>query len=388
MDATGYTFPNDLYFTWTVIIAWCPYLISLGIGIHLVSSLSYIFRLESLQPVIRFALVLSFALLSIATFPLWIQLHRLDRIVNLLITPNPNSPLTAFVILHLFYLLLVLIQIWFHYRSDAIDRYHNRRGVRKIWYYLVLLGATQKNQRTENIDQKIRQILACISLPLAAALLSCLVSLFAAIHSNLWWNTPLIFFILIFSAVPAGCAALSFGYLLINFVRRIPLKQNTLNTVNRFLWFSVIIALLLELINFLALSYDYTEKWFHLKSLIAGPLKYPYLIFQLTLCAAGSCVLLTMTNLLRLPQRLANFLNFTACFLILIEVLLAWQNVIIGGQLLTKSLAGSADFLPGFYRKEVLLTALVVCVIPYVILWCFDKIFPFFPDPREIEPQN
>ena len=388
MDTLSFTFPNDLNSTWIVIIIWCPFLISLAAGAHLVTSLCYIFRIESLRPIMRFALVLSFALLLVATFPLWIQLKQPEHIYNLLVTPNLNSALTGFVIIHLFFIMLVITQIWFHYRSDSIDRFHNRRGAAKIWYNLVLLGATKKNQRTENIDQKAVQILALISLPLAAALLGHLIFVFGAFQSNLWWSTPLIFFVLFFSAVIAGCAALSFCYLLINVIRRIPLKQNTLNTLSRLLWKFLIIAVVLELFNLLALAYDHTGKLNHLKFLIAGPLKHPYLIFQLIICAAGSCLLLSVTNLLRLPQRLSNLLTFAAGALVLIEVLLVWWNVVIGGQLLTKSLAGSADFLPGFYRKEVLLTALIVCLVPYGVLWCFDKTFPFFPDPREIEPQD
>ena len=53
-------------------------------------------------------------------------------------------------------------------------------------------------------------------------------------------------------------------------------------------------------------------------------------------------------------------------------------NVVIGGQLVSKSYRGYTSFLPGVFEKEGLIVAASIFIIPCLVLWRFDKIFPFF----------
>ena len=55
-------------------------------------------------------------------------------------------------------------------------------------------------------------------------------------------------------------------------------------------------------------------------------------------------------------------------------------NVVIGGQLISKSYRGFTSYLPGLFDKEGLLTAGIIFVIPFLLLRQFDKIFPFFEE--------
>jgi predicted membrane protein len=147
----------------------------------------------------------------------------------------------------------------------------------------------------------------------------------------------------------------------------------------RFLWGFMIVAVVLELMDLLSLAYEQTERWAAIKELITGPLWYTYVIGQNLIGSLGSFLLLATTVLFKLPQKLSNFLVFLTSGLLLIQVLLMRWNVVIGGQLISKSYRGYTSFMPGFLEKEGILVAAVIFILPFLILRQFDRIFPFFP---------
>jgi predicted membrane protein len=53
-------------------------------------------------------------------------------------------------------------------------------------------------------------------------------------------------------------------------------------------------------------------------------------------------------------------------------------NVVIGGQLVSKSYRGFTSFMPGIFEKEGIIVAVIIFIVPFLMLRQFDKIFPFF----------
>jgi hypothetical protein len=51
-------------------------------------------------------------------------------------------------------------------------------------------------------------------------------------------------------------------------------------------------------------------------------------------------------------------------------------NVVIGGQLFSKSFLGYTTYKMGFATREGLLPALIVMVLPLVVLWILAKLLP------------
>ena len=68
------------------------------------------------------------------------------------------------------------------------------------------------------------------------------------------------------------------------------------------------------------------------------------------------------------------------------QVLLMRWNVVVGGQLVSKSYRGFTEYLPGLFEKEGLVVAGTILIVPFLLLWAFDKLFPFFPESR-ISPE-
>lgn len=57
-------------------------------------------------------------------------------------------------------------------------------------------------------------------------------------------------------------------------------------------------------------------------------------------------------------------------------------NVVIGGQLFSKSFLGYTTYKMGFVAREGLLVAIVLTVLPFVILWALIKLLPPWEDVR------
>lgn len=133
-----------------------------------------------------------------------------------------------------------------------------------------------------------------------------------------------------------------------------------------------------DILDFLPLAYEQTEERAILRELITGPLWLTYVILQLLICSLGPFVLLSIAVLFRLPGRAFSLILFVSASLLLLQVLLMRWNVVIGGQLISKSYRGFTGYLPGLFDKEGLLAAGIILVIPFLLIRQFDKIFPFF----------
>jgi len=53
-------------------------------------------------------------------------------------------------------------------------------------------------------------------------------------------------------------------------------------------------------------------------------------------------------------------------------------NVVIGGQLISKSARGFTEFHPEWLHKEGILTAIILMCAPLVVLFVISRIFPFW----------
>lgn len=374
----GFVFPNEAHVTWTVMIVLYPYITGLVAGAFIVSSLYHVFGFRHLKPVARFSLVSAFVFLLFAPLPLLNHLGRPDRALNIMITPNFRSAMSGFGFVYAIYAAIVFLEIWFHYRSDFLSRWSESTGLKRRLYGLLLLGATWRSEGTDRVDRKMVKLLAGIGIPVALILHGYVGFLFGSIKANPWWSTPLMFIIFIFSAIVSGIAVLTFLYLFVTWRRRIPRDQETVNSLGRFLWGFMMIAVVLELMEVLSVAYEQTEEWAILKELIEGRLWVSYALLQIGLCSIGPFLLLSAVSLIRLPARLSNFLIFVSAFLLLGQVLLMRWNVVIGGQILSKSYRGFSEYFPGFLEKEGLLVAAVIIIVPFLLLRWFDKSFPFF----------
>lgn len=382
----SFVFPNELHTTWTVMIVLYPYITGMVAGAFIVSSFYHVFGMEKLKPIAKFALVSSLAFLCFATVPLLNHLGRPDRAFNIMVTPNFNSAMSGFGFVYLFYLIIVVLEIWFSYRGELIDKYINSKGIVKKIYWVLILGNTTINEFTKVYDRKIVTFLAAFGIPVACVLHGYVGFLFGSIKANLWWSTPLMFIIFIFSAIVSGLAVLIFLYQFVHWLRKKPVNQDSYELMSKWLWGFMIIAVVLELMEVLSISYENTERWEVLKHLINGKLKISYIYLQILVFSIIPFLILSVTTLVKsLPLKTKNFMIWIASGMLLIQVLLMRWNVVIGGQLVSKSMRGFTEYFPGYFDKEGLLVSFGIILIPFILLKLFDIVFPFFEKPGEVK---
>jgi Ni/Fe-hydrogenase subunit HybB-like protein len=380
MDTIGnYIFPNEFHITWTVMIVLYPYITGMVAGAFIVSSFYHVFNMEKLRTVARFALVSSLAFLLFATVPLLNHLGRPERAFFIMLTPNFSSAMSGFGFIYSFYMIIVILEIWFSYRTEIINKYNEAHGLARSIYFLVLLGNVSDNDNIRRINKKLVIVLAGFGIPIACILHGYVGFLFGSIKANPWWSTPLMFIIFIFSAIVSGLAVLIFLYQFVHWLRKKMVDQDCLDLMAKWLWGFMIIAVTLELMEVLSISYENTERWAILKHLMQGKLKFSYIYMQIGLLSIVPFLMLTLTSLYNFKStRLKNLIIWISSVMLLLQVLFMRWNVVIGGQLVSKSMRGFTEYFPGLWDKEGLIVSFLIILVPFILLYLFDKIFPFF----------
>ena len=375
----GYLFPNEIHITWTVMIVLYPYITGMVAGAFIVSSFYHVFGMEKLKPIAKYALVSSLAFLLFATVPLLNHLGKPERAFNIMLTPNFNSAMSGFGFVYLTYMIIVVLEVWFSYRAELINKYNTSKGIAKFIYKIVILGNSTDNEFTKKYDKNMIMFLGGLGIPIACILHGYVGFLFGSIKANLWWSTPLMFIIFIFSAIVSGLSVLIFLYLFVHWKRKIKVNQDSIDLMAKWLWGFMIIAVTLELMEVLSISYERTEKWIILEHLINGKLKISYIYLQIGLFSLVPFLLLSLTSIYtKLNVNVKNFLIWCSSGMLLLQVLLMRWNVVIGGQLVSKSMRGFNEYFPGIFDKEGLIVGGLIILIPFILLRGFDKIFPFF----------
>ncbi len=91
-----------------------------------------------------------------------------------------------------------------------------------------------------------------------------------------------------------------------------------------------------------------------------------------------------------LDDRVRNTLSFSASLLLLLQVFAMRWNVVIGGQLISKSFMGyRSAYQPQLFEKEGILAAILIFAMPFIVLIIMERILPIFdkvePVPEEQE---
>jgi Ni/Fe-hydrogenase subunit HybB-like protein len=375
----GFVFPNEIHVTWSVMIVMYPYITGMVAGAFIVSSFFHVFGMQKLKPVARFALVSSFAFLLFATTPLLNHLGRPERAFNIMITPNFTSAMSGFGFVYQTYMVIVLLEVWLAYREDFMRKWREATGLAKAFWFVVLLGFPQGTDRTRELDHRVLTWLAGLGIPVACVLHGYVGFLFGSIKANPWWSTPLMFIIFIYSAIVSGLAVIIWMYQFVHWLRRRTVDQPCLDLLAKWMWGFMIVAVTLELMELLSLAYEQTEEWGALKELIHGKLWYSYVVCQIGLFSVVPFAILTATSLFQFARPWRNFLIWASSGLLLLQVLFMRWNVVIGGQLVSKSMRGFTDYFPGLWAREGLVVAFLMILVPFLLLRAFDHFFPFFP---------
>ncbi|MFV2071723.1 MAG: NrfD/PsrC family molybdoenzyme membrane anchor subunit [Thermoanaerobaculales bacterium] len=380
-ELTGFLFPNDVHILWSLMIVLYPYITGLVAGAFIVSSLYHVFGNEDLRPVGRFALATALCFLAVAGLPLLNHLGHPERAINIIVTPNFTSAMAGFGVLYASYFVILLLEVWFVFRVDIVETAARSRGFKRWLFSFFSLGVYDTSKEAAAIDKKIIGILAAIGIPMACLLHGYVGFLFGAVKANPWWSTPLMPVIFLFSAMVSGIALLIVLYQVAMKLKGMAIDRRVISAMARWLWLFMIMSLTLELLEIMVLAYERAEEWEVIGHLLTHQLSFSFISIQMVVGGLIPLILLAIVVLMDryMDDRIRNTLSMVASLLLLLQVMAMRWNVVIGGQMFSKSMRGFREkYIPEMFDKEGVLAAAVILLIPFVLLLIFEKLLPTF----------
>jgi Ni/Fe-hydrogenase subunit HybB-like protein len=376
MDGPNFVFPNDWHVAWSIMIVLYPYITGLVAGAFVVSSLYHVFHDNTLKPVSRLALVTALCFCGFATVPLLLHLHHPERALNVVITPSSSSAMAGFGFIYSLYMLLLCVEVWLIFRPEIVAGALKETGLRGLFFRVLSLGSREITEGSRAIDEWLIRILAIAGIPAACILHGYVGFLFGGVKANPWWSTAMMPVIFLISAVVSGIAALLLLYLVLCRRHRTTPDVDCVHSLSRYLWISLIAAVSLELLELLHHAYEGHSEWMVIRTLLTEKLRISYGFIQLLIGSAVPLLLLPVAGRLQRFPRTMSALSGFAAVLVLIQVFAMRWNVVIGGQLFSKSLRGFVSYIPAWGGREGLIAAGVVLVLPLIALEIAGRLLP------------
>ncbi len=376
-QVTGHIYPNEIEVQWSILIVAYPYLTGLVAGAFILASLVKVFNVKELQPTYRLSLLTALAFLLIAPLPLLLHLGRPERAYEVLLAPNLTSAMAMFGFVYAWYLMVVLLlEIWFAYRHDLIVWAAHEKFPMKWIHRAIALFSTDTSAAAIAFDRKAVKIITAIGIPSAFLLHGYVGFIFGSIKANPWWSSVLMPIVFLFSAIVSGIALVVLLYMVIIPMRGEKLDIKCLDKMASFLFYAVIVDFSLELLDFIHRLYESEESIKILSALIFNKLFISLVVIQVLLGMLVPLAILVMMQVFSVDEELRKLLYFVSAILIQVGIFSTRWNIVIGGQMFSKSFLGLTTYKMELVGIEGLLTTIVLLILPFIVLAVLMKILP------------
>jgi predicted membrane protein len=365
----GYIYPNEIELNWSILIVLYPYITGLVAGAFILASLERIFKVHVLKPTYGLALLTALAFLIVAPLPLVSHLGKPFRAYEIMITPHISSAMAIFGFVYLWYLMVVLLlEIWFDYRRDMIVWAGESKGFKRFLYRAFSLWTTDISPKSVALDNKIGYIITVIGVPSAFLLHGYVGFIFGSVKANPWWSTVLMPVIFLFSAMVSGIALVMFIYIVLNRIRKKALDIGCLDMIAKYLFYILIIDFALEGLDQIHRIYEAEESFEALHLLVMGKLFFTLFIMQGLIGTVLPLLTLGTFQFYKPKEQVRKIVYLVISVMILVGIFFMRWNVVIGGQLFSKSFYGFTTFKTGLIGSEGYLMAAVWIIAPFIIL--------------------
>ena len=376
----GFMYPNEVALQWSVLIVLYPFITGLVAGAFILASLERVFRVEAVKPTYRLALLTALAFLLVAPLPLQLHLGHPERSPEMYFTPHSTSAMAMFGYVYLWYLMAVLVlEIWLDYRREIVLLSQSSKGLLRLVYKIMTLGSSNISPRSLAIDDRVGWIVTLVGIPSAFLLHGYVGFIFGSIKANPWWSSPMMPVVFIFSAMVSGIAGVMLLYMAIVKLRKEKIDIRCVDTIAMYLFYIFIIDFSLEMLDLVHRVYEADESFRSLNFMVHTRLYIPHIVIQICLGTLTPIVLLGITQVAKLPQIARLRIYSVAGCLTLIGIFAMRWNVVIGGQLFSKSFLGYTTYKMGLVTREGLLVAIALTLLPLLLLWALVKLLPPWP---------
>jgi Ni/Fe-hydrogenase subunit HybB-like protein len=376
-QVTGFIYPNEVEIHWSILVVVYPYITGLVAGAFILASLVKVFNVREVQPTYRLALLTALAFLLIAPLPLQLHLGHPERAFSIFLTPNPTSAMAMFGFVYAWYLMgVLLLEIWFEFRRDLVVLGQTTASPLRWVYRALSLFSRDVSPESVAFDKKAIRVITIIGIPSAFLLHGYVGFIFGSVKANPWWSSVLMPIVFLMSAIVSGIALVILLYMVLTALRRRPIDMACVDTITSYLFYAVIVDFSLEALDFVHRLYESEESVGILGKLITHKLFLSLFVLQIVLGMLLPLGILVIAKSRRYNDDLRKLLYFTAVILIQLGIFATRWNVVIGGQLFSKSFRGLMTYKMEVMGIEGLGVALLLLALPFVILAVMVKLLP------------
>ena len=385
----GFIYPNEIELQWSVLIVLYPFLTGLVAGAFILASLERVFNVVAVRPTYRLALLTALAFLIVAPLPLQMHLGHPERSYEMFITPHTTSAMAMFGFVYLWYLMAVLVlEIWFDYRQDLVRTWRASTGVKRRLYGVLTLWSDDVSPEALRLDERAGRIITIVGIPSAFLLHGYVGFIFGSVKANPWWSTPLMPVVFLFSAMVSGIAAVMLLYMALSWWRGTRADMVCLDTIARYLFYAFVIDFSLEMLDLIHRIYEAGDSFGALDFMVKTRLFVSHIVVQIGLGTLLPILMLAVVQVTRLHEVTRRRIYAIAGTLTLIGIFAMRWNVVIGGQLFSKSLLGYTTYKMGFATREGLLPAIIIMLLPFAILAVLLKVLPPWAEDKHLSDQK
>jgi Ni/Fe-hydrogenase subunit HybB-like protein len=382
----GYMYPNEMELQWSILIVLYPFITGLVAGAFILASLERVFKVEAVKPTYRMSLLTALAFLLVAPLPLQLHLGHPERSLEMYLTPHTSSAMAMFGFVYLWYLMVVLLlEIWLDYRKDIVLLSQSSTGPMRLVYRVLTLGSQNISEGALRVDERVGWFITLIGIPSAFLLHGYVGFIFGSVKANPWWSTPLMPIVFLFSAIVSGIALVLLTYMLVSWAKGREIQMTCVDTISRYLLYAFVIDFSLEMLDLIHRIYEADESFKTLDFMVHTRLYASHVILQIFIGTVLPIALLAIVQVVRLTERARTGLYAIAGVLTLVGIFAMRWNVVIGGQLFSKSYLGYTTYKMEFATREGLLPAVILMVLPFLILWGLVRLLPPWPTENQTD---
>jgi Ni/Fe-hydrogenase subunit HybB-like protein len=373
----GFIYPNEIELHWNLLIVIYPYVTGLVAGAFILASLVKVFRVKEVQPTYRLSLLTALAFLIVAPLPLVFHLGRMERGFEMFLTPNPSSAMAMFGFVYIWYLMAVLLlEIWFDYRKSFIVWAEQEKGYKRFVYRVLSLFTKDTSPSAISFDKKAVYGITVVGIPSAFLLHGYVGFIFGSVKANPWWSSVLMPIVFLFSAIVSGIALVLMIYLVAVLVRKEEPDMACIDKLASFLFYMMLVDFSLEALDFVHRIYQSEDSIHILGQMISERLFVSLIVMQLILGMIVPLIAIALIKMFKWPAEIRRLSYFIIALLVQLGIFTTRWNVVIGGQLFSKSFRGLTAYKIYVGGVEGLLVSLGFLVLPFIILYILVRWLP------------
>jgi formate-dependent nitrite reductase membrane component NrfD len=202
------------------------------------------------------------------------------------------------------------------------------------------------------------------------------------VKANPWWSSVLMPIVFLFSAIVSGIALVLLIYMVMTPIRKKEIDIRCLDKLASFLFYAMIVDFSLETLDFIHRIYESEESIKILSALVMGKLFVSLVVIQLLIGMIVPLAAIAAIKMFRPPDELKKLVYFVAALLVQAGIFSTRWNVVVGGQLFSKSFIGLTTYKMAFFGVEGLLVSIGLLLLPFLFLYLLFVILPPWDEAR------